>query len=81
VPQGNLLVFRGRKTTIVQYATVTSSSLNAVWLRSRREFLSWNGGRAPGKQEAQSKNTEKLTTPIHVRFLLSLINSCRRSSN
>jgi hypothetical protein len=29
VPEGNLLVFRGRKTTIVQYATVTSSSLNA----------------------------------------------------
>jgi len=81
VPEGNLLVFRGRKTTIVQYATVTSSSLNAVWLRSRREFLSWNGGRAPGKQEAQSNSTEKLTPPIHVRFLLSLIDSCRRSSN
>ena len=51
VPQGNLLVFRGRKTTIVQYATVTSRSLNAVWLRSRREFLSWNGGRAPGSKK------------------------------
>jgi hypothetical protein len=46
-----------------------------VRLRSRREFLSWNGGRPPGKQKAQSNSTEKLTAPIHVRFLLSLINS------
>jgi hypothetical protein len=35
----------------------------------------------PGKQEAQSNSTEKLTAPIHVRFLLGLINSCRRPSN
>jgi hypothetical protein len=43
-----------------------------VRLRSGRESLAWSGGRSSGKQKAQSNSTKKLTSPVHVRFPLSL---------